>query len=196
VVAVRILIEGRRVQQIGYRIFLMEKALQNGVERIYARNIDKNKVELLVSDEEDKINNFYEIVKKERPEGALVKDVKKETYLGEISIPNIERYFQFLTLEQLSRGREEVLRLPEFVGRSIETVASSLKGIDEKFSNVVERFGTFGQYAKEMDEKMTGVDEKLRGIDEKLDKIATLPEKIDALPEKIAEALSSNKKKL
>ena len=57
-------------------------------------------------------------------------------YEDKIQIPPIERYFQFLTLEQRSRGREETLKLPEFVGRSIETVASALKGIDEKLNKV------------------------------------------------------------
>jgi acylphosphatase len=187
-VSVRILIEGEKVQEVGYRIFLLEKALENGIKRIYTRNLDKNKVELLLSDEKDKINSFYEVVKKEKPKGAIVKDVKKEPYDNKIPIPPIDRYFQFLTLEQLSRGREEIIKLPEFVSRTIETVALALKGIDEKFGNVAQKFGIFGQYAKEMDKKLTGMNEKL-------DKIATLPEKIDTLPERIADALEKSKKK-
>lgn len=187
-VSVRILVEGEKVQEVGYRIFLLEKALENDIDRIYARNINDNKVELLLSDDKDKVNNFYNVVKKERFRGAIVKDVKKEPYDGKIPIPPIERYFQFLTLEQLSRGREEVLKLPRFVGGAIETVAFALKGIDEKFGDVTQRFGIFGKYAKRMDEK-------LAAMDEKLDKIATLPKKIDELPGRIAEALSSRKKK-
>ena len=167
----RILIEGKTVQQVGYRIFLLEKALENGIEKIYARNLDKNTVELLLTDDEDKINKFYEIVKTERPEGAAVESVRRETYDGKIPIPSIDRYFQFLTLEQLTKGREEVVKLPAFVGSAIQTVASALKGIDEKF-------GAFGDYAKRMDEKLTGMNEKL-----------------DTLPERIAEALTSSKKK-
>lgn len=188
-VSVRILIEGKAVQKIGYRIFLLEKALENGIGNIYLRNIDKDKVELLLSDEEDKINNFYELVKSERPSGAAVETVKKEPYKGKTLIPSIERYFQFLTLEQLSKGREEVLRLPEFVGSAVETVASALKGIDEKFGNVAQRFGVFGEYAKKMDGKLTK-------IDEKLNKITTLPEKIDALPERIAKAMKTSKRRI
>lgn len=174
----RILIEGKTVQQVGYRIFLLEKALENGIERIYARNLDKNKVELLLTDEEHKINKFYEVIKSERPEGAVVEDVKKEPYDGKIPIPSIDRYLQFLTLEQLTKGREEVVKLPAFVGNAIQTVASALKGIDEKFGTVAQRFGVFGDYAKRMDEKLTGMNEKL-----------------DTLPERIAEALTSSKKK-
>jgi acylphosphatase len=187
-VSVRILIEGKKVQKMGYRIFLLEKALENGIENVYARNIDRDKVEILLSDEKDKIEKFYEVIRSEKPSGALVKHIRKQPYDGKTPIPPINRYFQFLTLEQLSMGREEVLKLPRFVGSALETVASALKGIDEKFGDVAQRFGVFGEYAQKMDAKLTG-------IDEKLDKIATLPEKIDKLPEKIAKAIQSEHEK-
>jgi acylphosphatase len=203
------MIEGNTVQEVGYRIFLLEKALENNIDRIFVRNLDKDRVELLLCDEEQKVGGFFEVVKNEKPKGAVVRNVKKQLYKGKMSIPSIDRYFQFLTLEQLSRGRKEVLKLPEFVGAAIQTVASSLKRMDEKLGsidenlgNAMQRFGVFGEYAQKMDGKLTGMNEKLSGIDEKLtganerlEKIATVPEKIDALPERIAKALSSSQKK-
>jgi len=188
-VSTKLLIEGSKVQQIGYRIFLLEKVMKSGIEKIYTTNLDKNKIEVLIGDEEEKINNFYEIIKRERPKGAIVKDIKKEPYEGDSPIPSIERYLQFLTLEQLSRGREEVIRLPRFVGKSMEMLATSLSGIEGILGNLTERFGIFGQYAKGMKDKLTGMDGKLAGMDEKLEKITALPEKIDSLPIKIAEAM-------
>lgn len=186
-ISVKIIIEGNRVQEVGYRMFLLEKALENGVERILARNLDKNEVELLLRDQKPKIDRFYEIIKSEKPESATVKDIKKEPYRGKTPIPRIERYFQFLTLEQLSRGRDEILRFPELVGDAIKEVATPLKGIESRLDNMTQRFGIFGEYAKKMDGKLSG-------IDEKLDKIATVPEKMDTLPERIAQALTSRKK--
>lgn len=177
-VSVRILIEGKKVQEIGYRIFLLEKALESNIEKIYVRNLDKNKVDLLVSDEEAKINNFFRVIKKEKPAGAIIKNVRKEPYDGKIPIPSIDRYFQFLTLEQLSRGREEVLKLPRFVSEALGTVASAVKGIDEKLGNMTDRFGIFGESAKRMDNRLAGIDEKL-----------------EALPDRIAEAINSKTKK-
>jgi len=178
VVSVRILIKGQKVHEIGYRIFLLEKALESNLEKIYARNLDKDKIELLISDEKDKINNIYGVVKRERPSGAVVKDVKRERYEGKIPIPSIDRYFQFLTLEQLSRGREEVLKLPRFVGEALGTVASAVKGIDEKLGNLTDRFGIFGESAKRMDNRLAGIDQKL-----------------EALPDRIAEAINPKTKK-
>lgn len=194
-VVVKISIEGKSVQGIGYRMFLLEKALLQGIEKFYAQNVDRNKVELSVSDEEGKINGFYKVISLEKPKNARVSGMRKEPYEGDVLIPPIDRYLQFLTLEQLSRGREEVVTLPQVIVKAMAPVASALMGINEKFTDVVDRFGVFGQYAKGLDEKMTRVDEKLKGVDEKLDKIATLPEKIDTLPERIAEAMGVPKKK-
>jgi len=71
----------------------------------------------------------------------------------------------------ITRGREELIGLPEILVKTMEPVASALIGINEKFAQVVDKFGVFGGYA--------------RGIDEKL----------DALPERIAEAMGTAKKK-
>ena len=169
--SVRILIEGKKVQSVGYRMFLLERALLKGIGRLYARNIDENKVELLVSGEEPKVNDFYEAISSEKPKDAEVTNIKKEPYEDATSIPPIDRYFQFLTLEQLSRGREEVVGLPEILVKTMEPVASALIGINEKFAQVVDKFGVFGGYT--------------RGIDEKL----------DVLPERIAKAMGTAKKK-
>ncbi|MEM3601346.1 MAG: acylphosphatase [Candidatus Bathyarchaeia archaeon] len=166
-VSVRVLIEGIKVQGVGYRLFLLEKAIESGVEKNYARNIDKNKVELLVSDEENKVKSFYQKISSETPKEAKVESIKEEPYEGKIPIPSIDRYFHFLTLEQLSRGKEEVIKLPTAVERALKPISSSLSSLDEKFDKVVERFGLFAQYAKSMDEKL------------------------DKLPERIAKALSS-----
>lgn len=99
-----------------------------------------------------------------------------------------------MTLEQLGKGREEVLRLPEFVGKSLEEMTTALKGIDDKFGDALKRFHTIGDSMEETNKKLASVDGKLSGIDEKLDGISSLPDKIDALPERIAEAMGVKKK--
>lgn len=194
--SVKILIKGEKVQGIGYRLFLLEKALEQGIEKFYARNVDKDLVEIFTDDEDDRINDFYKIIKKEQPEAALVDDINKEPYDGRFSIPSIEKYYQHLTLEQLSRGREEIVTIPELIG----PLTSSLEGINEKFGEVIKRYGLLGKSANSMENKLSSIDGKFTGLDDKLlemnktlHKIATLPEKIDKLPGKIADALNSIK---
>ena len=118
--SVRILIEGAKVQKVGYRLFLLERALWSGIENIYVKNVGSNKVELLLRDEEEKVDSFYEVVKSEKPEGATVKSVSREPYLGKVVIPPIDRYFQFLTLEQFSLGQEDVVKLSSYVCKSVD----------------------------------------------------------------------------
>ena len=183
--SVRILVEGSKVQKVGYRLFLLERALWSGIENIYVKNVGSNKVELLLRDEEEKVDGFYEVIKSEKPEGAAVKSVSREPYLGKVVIPPIDRYFQFLTLEQLSTGREELVRLPDYVGKSVGVVASAISGIDEKFGEVVTRFGVFGESARSMDGKLSGMDEKLKGMDDKLSGLSGIDDKLTGMDEKL-----------
>lgn len=185
---VKILIDGPKVQEIGYRIFLLEKALENDISNIYAKNLNKDKVELLIDDDEKKIEQLYKVILNERPQGAIVDTIKKEHYSGDTRIPPIDRYFQFLTLEQMSRGREEIIKLPSFVSNSLEKVATALGGIDNKFGEVINRFGLFGEQAKEMNSKLEKQEDSLSSMD---DKLGGIDEKLSTLPERIAEAIYS-----
>jgi acylphosphatase len=188
----RILIEGTKVQEIGYRLFLLEKALENGIGRIYAKNVDDDKLELLVDDVNERLENFYQVVLKDRPKGAMVDNIAKEPYSGDMQIPSIDRYFQFLTLDQMSRGREEIIRLPGFVGSSLEKLTTALGGIDQKFGEVIDRFGVFGEQAKGMNYKLEKQGERLGSMD---DKLGGIDDKLNTLPERIAEAIYSKEKK-
>lgn len=139
-IKVRILIKGDKVQGVGYRLFLLQKALESGIDRIYIRNIDSDKVELLIHDEESRVESFYKIIRKERPAEAEVSSIDKEPYENKIPIPQIDRYFQFLTLEQLVKGREEVVKkVPDFLSKRIEPVATALNGISDKLGNLYDR---------------------------------------------------------
>lgn len=104
-VSIKILIKGKKVQDVYYRLFLLEKAMESGIEKIYITSINKNEIEVLAGDGEDNIKLFYKKIRSESPRKARV--IKEEPYDGKISIPSIDRYFHFLMLEQLSRGVEE-----------------------------------------------------------------------------------------
>lgn len=122
-ISVRILIEGERVQGVGYRIFLLRKAFECGIGNLYARNVDTDKVEALVSDEEYKVNSFYETLEKERPKEAIVKYTKRELYNNKIPIPPTIDFLHLLTFEEMSEGREELVKLrDEMVGGREEVV--------------------------------------------------------------------------
>lgn len=63
---IRITIKGK-VHDVGYRPFLLGLAESLEIERFFADNViieDKQAVEVLVDDEEDKVKAFIELLKK------------------------------------------------------------------------------------------------------------------------------------
>lgn len=182
-VSARILIEGEKVQGVGYRIFLTQKMLETGIEKALPRNVDTDKVEVLVEDKGFKVERFYKILKEEKPKEAVVKSVTREPYKDEIPIPTIDRYLSFLTAEQLVQGRQEIVGLPDRVAEKlplkgieealvgIDKKMDGIDGIDKKMDAVADRFGVIGGYMKEMSERL------------------------DALPGRIAEAITKGSRK-
>jgi acylphosphatase len=171
---VRIVIEGERVQGVGYRIFLTQKALESGIDKILPRNIDEDKVEVLLEDDESRINKFYETVKKEKP---VPSKMKIEPYKNEIPVPTIDRYLSYLTAEQLVQGRQQIAELPNKVAEKfpLKGISNAILGIHHDFNQATKRFG-------EISTKLDGIQAEVCG-------------KLDSLPERIADALEKSKKK-
>lgn len=95
----------------------------------------------------------------------------------------------------MSRGREEIVKLPSFVGASLEKYATALGGIDNKFGEVIDRFGLFGEQAKDMNYKLEKQGDRLSSMDDKLGdmdkRLGGIDDKLGTLPERIAEAIKS-----
>ena len=94
----KITIEGRKVQDVGYRYFLAEAALSFGIERFRAVNVGNNQVVAFVETESDVVNEFYEFVRSNFPVGAEVDAVKLEDYEG--YIPKIESFALIFNIGQ------------------------------------------------------------------------------------------------
>ncbi len=87
----RILIQGKVVQDIGFRLFLYEQADELAIPEFQARNL-KGGVEVLVGGEEASVDRFVELVQTERPDGAEVEAIDVAEYEG--TIKPIERLAQ------------------------------------------------------------------------------------------------------
>lgn len=87
----RILIQGTVVQDIGFRLFLFERADELALPEFQARNL-KDGVEVLVGGDEVAVDQFCELVRTERPESAEVEAIAVAEYEG--TIRPIERFAQ------------------------------------------------------------------------------------------------------
>jgi len=98
----KIIIKGK-VHEVGYRAFLLGTAESFEISRFFADNIFINSaqaIEVLIDDEENKVNDFIEIIKKKKPENAEVEAVDILDYKG--NVMKIENYYRYLTANQLS----------------------------------------------------------------------------------------------
>ena len=159
----RIVIKGTVVQDIGYRLFLYERAEETDVTEFQTRNV-KEGVEVLVGGEDGKVDTFVDFIKTERPEEADVKavEVKKEEYEGEIK--PIERFAQGFMLAQMGK----------FVNIGMEMLATE-KGIKRDTGMMLDKQDTMlGKMDSTLDkqdmmlEKQKETIEELKGVREDL----------------------------
>ncbi len=100
---VKITIFGK-VHDVGYRLFLINQADSLLITRFDARNViinGKQALIVLVEGEEEQVKEFIEFVKREKPEKAVVKEIKIEEYKGPIR--TIDSYRNSLMLEQMNK---------------------------------------------------------------------------------------------
>jgi acylphosphatase/gas vesicle protein len=97
-VKAKITIKGRRVQDVGYRLFLLSRA--HTLKGFEASNVGEELI-VLVEGDENFVNRFVQIVKGEKPPSAEVSEVIVEGYDGEVM--GVREYREQLSLEQLAK---------------------------------------------------------------------------------------------
>ena len=97
----RLLIEGERVQDIGYRMFLLNLASEHNLTGFQARNIGKRAVEALYEGEDEFVRAFEAEVREMMPEGAQVDRIQFEDYDGPVK--DIEKFRSYFTTLQLGK---------------------------------------------------------------------------------------------
>ncbi len=105
-------ITGSKVHEVGYRVFLLRKALELGVERFNAYNTKENGNQVLIAfleGDKNQIAAFREFAVVDKPENAEVSDRTFEDYEGYIL--SIVDYMHLIQVEQLSKGIPAILSI-------------------------------------------------------------------------------------
>jgi len=150
----RVIFEGKPVTDIGFRIFLLIAGETFGFKKFFARNIDVNKVEVLIEASNEKIREFIDYVSVNKPNRVVIKNVNISSYKGEIA--SIDSFYKILTLEQLSKivdigltliGKQDLmlekqdlmLKKQDETLREIKLLRSDLKSfLDERLRRIEE----------------------------------------------------------
>ncbi|MBO3842462.1 MAG: acylphosphatase [Candidatus Brockarchaeota archaeon] len=94
----KIVIKGDRVQDVGYRLFLLDAAEDLGLKGFQARNI-KDYVEFIVEGDDGRVIEFVKFAKSNYPEFAKVDEVREEDYDGEVM--SMDRFYHRFSVDQL-----------------------------------------------------------------------------------------------
>ncbi|GBE54963.1 acylphosphatase [archaeon BMS3Bbin15] len=99
----RVVIFGR-VQNVGYRPFLLGIAEGLGIEYFFADNTiinERQAVHIMIDSSQDRVDSFIGIISSKYPENASVDEVKVEDYSG--NVMKTESYYRYLTAMQLHK---------------------------------------------------------------------------------------------
>jgi acylphosphatase len=117
----KVKITGRKVHEVGYRVFLLRKALELGVERFNASNTKENGMQVLIAfleGNKGQIAAFQEFANENKPEDAEVSDRVFEDYDGYVI--GIADYMHLIQVEQLSKGIPAILSIDRKQDRMLE----------------------------------------------------------------------------
>ena len=123
---------GNKVHDVGYRVFLLRKALEIGAQRFNAYNTKENGKQVLISfleGDSDQILTFQNYVKNNIPENAEVLDIIFEDYVGYVM--GIVDYMHLNQVEQLSKGIPAILSIDRKQDRMLEKQDQMLNKQDQ-----------------------------------------------------------------
>jgi len=176
----KIVIKGDRVQDVGYRLFLLDAAEDFGLKGFQARNVE-NYVEFLVEGNDDNVARFVEFAKKNYPEFAGVEEVKEENYEGEVM--SIDRFYQRFSVDQLVKivniGINIVGKQDLMIGRQdlmLERQDKMLEKQDLMLGKMDLMLEKQDEMLKKQDEMLKKQDEMLKKQDETIAEIRALRE--------------------
>mgnify|MGYP003394168744 FL=1 len=185
---VLVTIKGDKVQNVGYRPFLLEKAVRLKIKNFDAVNVESEKDDekqtliIYVSGEDKQISEFVEFTKSEkgRPKKAKVDSVIPDLeYLEDVI--SIEEYRNILSAEQQSKTVQGGL----LIGEKIDLLRTETTEIGEKIDLL--RMETTENFEK-MDTKYKLISEGIftlaNKIDKRMEKLEERNEIVDARMEK------------
>ncbi len=161
----RIIIKGDRVQDVGYRLFLLEAAEQLGLKGFQARNVGKH-VECLVEGDEEAMNSFLDFVRNNYPEMASVSEIVDEEYEGKVM--SVEGFYRLFSLQQLVKIVNAGVKMLDKQDMMLEKQDKMLEKQDEmlkKQDEMIEEIRALRQDLKAwMEERFSRIEREIAEI--------------------------------
>jgi len=179
----KIIIEGGKTHNVGYRPFLMAKARRLGIPNYESDNVEedeKQRVIVLVGGEEKQVKEFSEFIQRNYPKEAKVSKVW-EAESPENVMP-IDEYQKILDTEQHDTMVQAGLGMIKMQKKTLEKQDETIQGINNVThgiknlnNNVTGRFDNLDTKYGEMTETMRLINHNLENLTKV---ISSLVEKI------------------
>jgi methyl-accepting chemotaxis protein len=195
--AVKITITGK-VRGVGYRAFLLEEADSLLIPKFEARNVKINGKEaliVLIDGDKEQIESFVRFLKENRPENAVVEEIRVEEYRG--TVRDIEKFRAGFTSTQLSKiiqvGLVMVEKQDLMLKKQDETIAAVKevkKAVEDVRIAVEEVKEGVKEVKKAVEEVKEGVNEVKKAVNEVKDAVNEVKETVKEVRDGVKEVSS------
>jgi acylphosphatase len=173
-------ITGSKVQDVGYRVFLLDRALALDLAGFSARNKVENGLQILLAFAEGdfgQIEEFRQFVEAEMPSTALISEISFENYEGPVEC--LSSFAQKIYMNQLSKGISAVLRIEKLqvqmldkqdsmLDKQDQTICALDKTRNEVVGELKEIKDTFGEHKMSLDERLGRMESDISRIKAKI----------------------------
>jgi acylphosphatase len=124
-----------KIQDAGFRLFLMKEAQKQFISHFFAENLpDKKTVEVLVGGSRKNVDRYIQTVKGMRTGNPKGFDVETQDYYG--SIMDIRDFAGYLTAEQLIKGVGGMTGLASRIDTLDRTLVERLSGLETTLKGI------------------------------------------------------------
>ena len=189
---------GNKVHEVGYRVFLLHKAIELGCRRFSAYNRFEQGFQMvvaLIEGDEGQLKGFRDFVEESRPEGSEVSSTLFEEYQGYVM--SVEDFMHVSMVEQLNKGIPALLRIDrkqdkmlekqdKMIGKQdkmLEKQDATVAKLEETRSDIVQEIKTSREEVTakldenreaiigEIGEQKESLDDRLRRIESDISKL-------------------------
>ena len=163
---------GEKVHDVGYRVFLLRKALELGIIGFNAYNDfeDEQILQIQAEGEDSSIQSFKNFANKKAPENALISKRSFEDFHG--FVMSISDYMHLLQVEQLNKGIPAIISIDKKQDRMLEKQDRMLEKQDVMITEIKEVSNKMDLGREEITSEIHSLRDDLKAhFDERLSKM-------------------------
>ena len=164
------------MHDVGYRVFLVNKALSLGVNNFNAFNTyfdDTQTVITIIEANDEAIEEFKNYVTSFRPKEAITENISFEDYRN--TVPPIERLMQSFQMEQWGKGIPILLQISEKLDNNTSILKENTSILKDFKNETNENFGRLTDIMTKHDvdaqERIAYLTTEISGIKERLSRL-------------------------